>query len=378
LLTGANGFLGRCLSVGLAGALPPDGRVVCLVRPASRDDPRQRLPEAFTSRSGRQAVELALETGKLEVVAGDLTRPRLGLSEADYDRMCHEVDAVLHAGALVNHLLGYPDLFAPNVLGTAGVIRLARRHRPKPIHFVSTTALAAGAGWSPVTENQSAAQLWPRRAIAAPARSYAHGYVTSKWAGEALLEAAHQQCGLPVTLSRCSALLPHSRWAEHNRQDVLVRLLFGLRRAAIAPISFYAGSPQHYDGLPVDLVARFLAALTLTPEPGLRTYHVSNSNWNDGVSIDTFAARISRSWPLEPLDYPTFWRRCEERWRKLDVEEQRRAPLPLWEHWRRPLTGAPRVDTARFAARLRELCGLAIPSLDEDYVGHMVGQLAGP
>jgi fatty acid CoA ligase FadD9 len=377
LLTGASGFLGRCLSVELARALPADGRVVCLVRPAGRDDLRQRLLEAFTSAPGRQAVEVALEADKLEVVAGDLTRPRLGLSEADYERMCHEVDVVLHAGALVNHLLEYRDLFAPNVLGTAEVIRLARRHRPKPVHFVSTAALAAGAAFRAVPEHRSAAQLWPRRAMAAPARSYAHGYVTSKWAGEVLLEAAHQRCGLPITLSRCSALLPHSRWAEHNRQDTLVRLLVGISRAAIAPVSFYAGRPQHLDGLPVDLVARFLAALSLNHETGRRTYHVSNSNWNDGISLDTFVARMSRTWPLEHLDYPTFWRRSAERWRMRDVDEQRRSPLPLWEHWRRPLTGAPHLDTTEFAARLRELCGLAIPSLDDEYVGHVVTQLAG-
>lgn len=378
LLTGASGFLGRCLSVQLACALPPDGRIVCLVRPAGRDDPRKRLLEAFTSGPGRHAAATALEADKLEVVAGDLTRPRLGLSDHDYERMSREVDAVLHAGALVNHLLEYPDLFAPNVLGTAEVIRLARRHRPKPIHFVSTSAVAAGAGFRAVTEQRSAAQLWARRPIASPARSYAHGYATSKWAAEVLLEAAHQQCGLPMTLSRCSSLLPHSRWAEHNRQDMLVRLLFGVRRAAVAPSSFYGGRPQHYDGLPVDLVARFLAALTLNPEPGLRIYHVSNSNWNDGISLDTFVARIDRSWPLEHLDYPAFWRRCEERWQALDAEEQRRSPLPLWEHWRRPATGSTHLDTTGFAARLRELCGLEIPSLDDDYVGHVVTQLAEP
>lgn len=44
---------------------------------------------------------------KLTVLSGDLSQPRLGVSEEDFAYLCQNVDTVIHNGAVVNHVLPY-------------------------------------------------------------------------------------------------------------------------------------------------------------------------------------------------------------------------------------------------------------------------------
>ena len=55
------------------------------------------------------------------MLLGDLAKPCLGLAPGVYERLTHDLDLVVHNGALVNHAFTYQQLFEPNVLGTAEV-----------------------------------------------------------------------------------------------------------------------------------------------------------------------------------------------------------------------------------------------------------------
>ena len=52
--------------------------------------------------------------------------------DADWDRLAGTVDQIVHSAALVNHVLPYAQLFEPNVVGTAELIRLALTTRSSP------------------------------------------------------------------------------------------------------------------------------------------------------------------------------------------------------------------------------------------------------
>ncbi|ORA19636.1 hypothetical protein BST14_04310 [Mycobacterium arosiense ATCC BAA-1401 = DSM 45069] len=77
----------------------------------------------------------------LRVLVGDVGAPNLGLDTPTYERLAETVDLVVHSAALVNHVLPYSQLFGPNVVGTAEIIKLAITKRLKPINYISTVAV---------------------------------------------------------------------------------------------------------------------------------------------------------------------------------------------------------------------------------------------
>ena len=144
LVTGANGYLGRFLCLEwLERAAKIGGRVVCIARGRDAAAARQRIANAFDSGDPKLQHHFEqLANQHLEVLAGDLGEPDLGLDRADWERLAKTVDLIVHPAAFVNHVLPYPQLFGPNVVGTAELIRLAITHRMKPFNNVSTVAAA--------------------------------------------------------------------------------------------------------------------------------------------------------------------------------------------------------------------------------------------
>ena len=140
-------------------------------------------------------------------IAGDIGEPKLGLDDATWDRLAHNVDRIVHPAALVNHVLPYSEEFGPNVVGTAEVIRLAITAQIKPVTYLSTVAVAMSVAASDFVEDGDIRDVSPVRPVDS---SYANGYANSKWAGEVLLREAHDLCGLPVAVFRSDMILAHT------------------------------------------------------------------------------------------------------------------------------------------------------------------------
>src|SRR6202012_5972346 len=80
LLTGATGFLGRFLSMEwLQGLADSGGTLICLTRGTDAAQARQRIEAVLGSDSRLLDRFQALAGNHLEVVAGDIGEPRLGL-----------------------------------------------------------------------------------------------------------------------------------------------------------------------------------------------------------------------------------------------------------------------------------------------------------
>lgn len=379
LLTGANGYLGRFLALEWLRTLAPaGGRLIALVRGKDAAAARQRLDAAFDSGDPelvRTYEELAAV--HLEVVAGDMADPRLGLDEAVWDRLADEVDLIVHAGALVNHLLPYPHLFEANVVGTAELVRLALTRRAKPITYISSVGVADSC--RPALDEDTDVR------VAIPALNvddgYANGYATSKWAGEVLLREAHDLCGLPVTTFRSSMILAHSRYGgQLNVTDVFSRLLFSVLATGVAPRSFYRadGERAHYDGLPVDFTATAMVALGgrgISEAPSeYRTFSLVNPH-DDGVSLDAIVDWLAQDGhAIERVDdYAEWYLRFEAAMRALPEAQRQYAALPIRHAYQEPEDPVPGSvipsDRFRAAVRAGAIAGHGdIPSLTRDLV----------
>jgi fatty acid CoA ligase FadD9 len=315
----------------------------------------------------------------LEVVVGDVAEVRLGVDSLTWDRLAQSVDLIVHSAAMVNHVLPYSQLFGPNVVGTAEIIRLAMTTRLKPVDYISTVAVTALPDGRYVDEDVDVRRANPVRSLQA---SYAGGYATSKWAGEVLLREAHDHCGLPVGVFRSDLILAHSRYhGQVNVTDMFTRLILSLVATGIAPRSFYQldadGNRQraHYDGLPADFTAASIATLGAEITADYRTFNVLNTH-DDGVSLDTVVdwlvadgVNIHR---LEPYD--EWLRQFEEALNGLPDNQRKHSVLPLLSAYAQP--AAPTMGAAMPAEKFRAAVQSAHVG-DGDDVPHLTEQLIG-
>lgn len=357
LLTGANGYLGRFLCVEwLERLAETGGRLVCIVRGTDAEAAAKRLGEVYHSGDPQLVQRFRnLAADHLEVIAGDIGEPNLGLDQATWERLADSVDLIVHPAALVNHVLPYDQLFGPNVVGTAELIRLAITSRIKPITYLSTVAVAMSVDPAKFAEDGDIRRISPVRPIDA---SYANGYANSKWAGEVLLREAHDLCDLPVAVFRSDMILAHSRYAgQLNVPDAFTRLIFSLLVTGIAPWSFYETSETggradaHYDGLPADFVAESVTTLgeqTATAAEASGTYRsfdVMNPH-DDGISLDVFVDwLIAAGHHIRRIDdYDEWLGRFTTALRALPDKQRQHSVLPLLDAYRqpeKPLRGAP-------------------------------------
>ncbi|MGW9451657.1 carboxylic acid reductase [Streptomyces sp. NPDC055632] len=361
LLTGASGYLGRFLTMEwLERLAQSDGRLVCLVRGRDVAAARSRLEESFSGGDGRLAQRFeALAADHLEVVAGDMAEPQLGLGDHTWRRLSEEVDVIVHAGALVNHVLPYNHLFEANVLGSAELIRLALTGRMKPFTYLSSVAVAASRTPA-LGEDPDIRQALPVQPVDA---GYAGGYATSKWAGEVLLREAHDLCGLPVTVFRSNMILAHSDYGgQLNVPDMFSRLLFSVLATGLAPASFYRAEGEerrpraHYDGLPVDFTAAAVVSLGGQLADGYRTFSLVNPH-DDGISLDTFVDWLGDAGHrIERIDdYADWLDRFETAMRALPEEQRQHSSLPLLHGFKDPETAVrgSGIPSERFRAAVR-------------------------
>ncbi len=370
LLTGTTGFLGRYLALDWLERMDlVDGTVIALVRAKSDDDARARLDKTFGVDSPEGDPELLahyqkLAADHLEVIAGDKGEANLGLDPQTWQRLADTVDLIVDPAALVNHVLPYSELFGPNALGTAELIRLALTSKLKPYTYVSTIGVGDQLEPGKFIEDADIRQVSATRQVN---DTYANGYGNSKWAGEVLLREAHDLCGLPVAVFRCDMILADTTYAgQLNLPDMFTRLMLSLLATGIAPGSFYEldadGNRRraHYDGLPVEFIAAAISTLgaqALQNGDAFQTYHVMNP-YDDGIGLDEYVDwLVDAGYGIHRVaDYAEWLQRFETALRALPEKQRQYSLLPLLHNYgkpEKPLRGSL-APTDRFRAAVQD------------------------
>lgn len=377
LLTGANGFLGRFLCMEwLERMAKVGGKVICIIRGENQEAAQKRLVTVFDSGDASLKERFdKLASKHIEILAGDLGEPRLGLDSEEWQRLAKSVDQIVHPAALVNHLLPYSQLFGPNVVGTAELIRLAITSHLKPIDNVSTLGVAVQPDGTFLNEDADVRTVTPIRQLHDDV--YASGYIDSKWAGEVLLLDAFDRFALPVSIFRSDMILAHSIYrGQINIPDIFTRWLISTLATRLAPSSFYIKEPgitPHYDGLPVDFLAASVATLGENGRQGYRCYHMANPN-DDGISLDTFVDWMTDAgYGITRVeDYGDWLNRTETALRSLPEERRQRSSLPVIDQLRYQIHGSngSAMHAQRFRADVRkfEVGDGNIPSLSREFL----------
>jgi thioester reductase-like protein len=243
LLTGGTGFVGAYVLHALLRDTP--AVVLCLVRwdPRNlRGSPADRLRRNLEARGLWEPAWAE----RIRPLAGDLGRPGLGWSEKLLGRLAESIDAIYHAGAVVNWVLPYAGLRAVNVQGTLELLRLASRTRAKPFHFLSTIGVCYATTLTrTLTEDDDPWPLLDQLHL---------GYAQSKAVAEELVRQARQR-GLPAVIYRPGLITGDSRSGDANANDFLARGIGACVRMGCAPDVDWS-----IDAPPVDYVARVVVA----------------------------------------------------------------------------------------------------------------------
>ncbi|MHB2017841.1 MAG: amino acid adenylation domain-containing protein, partial [Candidatus Xenobia bacterium] len=315
LLTGAAGFLGVFL---LSELSRRSTRVVCLVR----GDLEKAIAEAG----------VAVDRSRIEIVQGDLSAPRLGLSEAEWSRLAQTVDVVVHCGAFVHHLHGYDALRPTNVGSTRELLRLAATDRLKRFCYVSTMSVAfAGSDRA-------------REAVPADPPAVESGYILTKWVGEHLVRQAAERSGMPAVIARPGNITGcrttgYTNFANNH---------FWLFNKGCAQLGAFPDLPAPVEMMPVDVLAEAIASLALRPHDGLLVANLYNP---ETLSAREFVARCGFRADCLP---PAEWQQ------RLATLPEENALCKLRDFYLGDLSGTPPpVDRALTLAAL-ESCGVSL------------------
>ncbi|KAG0016980.1 hypothetical protein BGZ80_008719 [Entomortierella chlamydospora] len=258
-LTGATGFLGAFILSNLL-VEDPVTRVICLARAPSEEEAMDRVRSC--GELYQTWNEEWVTSGRLSVVKGDLELERFGLSPEIWEKLCNQVDVIIHNGASVNGLLPYSTIRSANVLGTLQGIKMASTYHTKSFHFVSSASVLETAHYYALSEAlaKTKHQGVPETDDLEGSRYGLHsGYCQSKWVAEKLVMAANKN-GLPATIIRPGYIVGHTRTGVTNTSDILWRLIKGCIEIKSAP---NMNAPVDFS--PVDYVAHCVVSVATTP-----------------------------------------------------------------------------------------------------------------
>ncbi len=257
LLTGATGFLGAFLLVELLQQTT--AHVHCLIRAESIGEAFDKLRKVLNG----YGIDHSSLMNRISLVCGDLSKPSLGLSPWQFNKLADQIEAIYHNGAQVNFTQPYAALKAANVIGTQEVLRLACAGKTKPVHYVSTLSIFG-------TREPSYLGGFVEDDFPDSTVEMGDGYSQSKWVAEKLIRTAANR-GLPITIHRPATVGGHSITGAWNTDDFLCRLIRGCIEIGKAP-----AIQDHFDIVPVDYVSKAIVYLSRQPQAMGKAFHFSN------------------------------------------------------------------------------------------------------
>ncbi|OBF57992.1 hypothetical protein A5787_23555, partial [Mycobacterium sp. 852002-50816_SCH5313054-b] len=277
LLTGATGFLGAFV---LRELLARGQKVVCLVRSNDSDAAEARLQGA----ADRLGIIWPVPDS-VAALSGDTSKPRLGLSQKEFESLAASVGGIYHCAAPVSWVKSYAALEPAVVGGAREMLRLAVLNGGKPLHYVSSLAVFPFDGTARPEDHHSLDH----------GMSLLGGYAQAKWVGERLMAEGARR-GLPVTIYRPPLISGHSRTGVFNADSYFERMIKGCIELGEAP---------QLDGVvdvaPVDYVAAALIDIATQRSSAGQVYHLNNPH---PMAFSAFVDWIrGRGYPLVSVPF---------------------------------------------------------------------------
>ncbi|XP_026739795.1 putative fatty acyl-CoA reductase CG5065 [Trichoplusia ni] len=322
LITGATGFMGKVLVERILSTCPDVGRLHLLMRDKRGHSPLKRLAQlkqslVFDNVRARNPHQL----DKLFVLAGDVSKPQLGL-DADAISQLREVSVVFHSAATLKFDEPLPVAIEQNVRSVERLLDLCDK-LPKMQAFVHVSTAYSNADLTHVEERVYAppvplhqaytvAESLPEELLAKITPQYIspkpNTYTFTKCLAETVVQ-EHGNTGYPVAVFRPTVVVsalrhPFPGWIENlnGPSGVVVGAGKGLLHV------FCCKDDARADLLPVDIAIDTLLAVAweiATDRPSdVRVYNCSTCE--NPVRWREFETDLRQHLRRHPLDN-TFW-----------------------------------------------------------------------
>jgi len=299
-VTGATGLIGGELVRTLV--TEPIGKVWALVRVRQDASPEHRLAHRLR-RSGGAPPGADV---RIRAVAGDVSLPRLGLSDADYDEVRREADIIIHSAAETSFIRA-ADCQRTNIAGAQNLIEFTRACQRQPLLVCLSTAYVSGVIANACISEEDSCR---------PDSAHHNEYTRSKAVAEELVRTS----GLPVLLTRPSIVLsagvPDAAFAK-----AILGFVPSLNELDAVPVNPTARA----DTVPVQFVVDSIIRLLQRPRLRYDCYHISAGDAhadNYGQLAQVLDTYYERTTPLR-LIAPARWTREVHR-QYVHLPEQRR------------------------------------------------------
>jgi NAD(P)-dependent dehydrogenase (short-subunit alcohol dehydrogenase family) len=270
-VTGATGFIGRHLVERL---LEREGTIYVLVREGSKG----RLEE-LRNRWG-------VGEDRVVGIVGDLSKPRMGVSDSDIGRLNGEVDHLFHLAAIYDMTADAESQQVANVEGTRHMVELAHAVEAGKVHMVSSIA-AAG-----LYEG-----LWREDMFEEAQNLDAHPYFRTKHESEKVVR---DECERPWRVYRPGIVVGNSETGEMDKIDgpyYFFKLLQRLRNALPPWLPTIGVEGKEINLVPVDFVAAAMDHIAHLPDEHWdgRAYHLTDPHPKTAGQVINIFARAGHA-----------------------------------------------------------------------------------
>ena len=277
-VTGATGFIGKHLVELL---LAREGTIYVLVREGSKG----RLEE-LRSRWGEGS-------DRIVAVTGDLSQPRLGVSDADVERLRGDVDHLFHLAAIYDLTADAESQRVANVQGTRHMVELAEAIDARRVHLTSSIA-AAGLYRG----------TWREDMFDEAERLDVNPYFRTKHNAEAVVRT---ECTQPWRIYRPGIVVGHSETGEMDKVDgpyYFFKLIRRIRNTVPRWVPMPGVEGGEINIVPVDFVVKALDHIAHLDEGDGQAFHLTDPNPpTAGEVVEIFARAANAPAPAVRLPF---------------------------------------------------------------------------
>src|SRR5437868_9875324 len=200
---------------------------------------------------------------RIEILPGDITDRRLGLSKDDYERLTAETKAVFHLAAIYNLAVPLEIAQRVNVDGTGNIIEFCARCKKLERHNYVSTAYVAGGRRGVVYEHELIMGQW-----------FKNHYESTKFQAEVWVRESMDK--VPTAIYRPAIVVGDSQTGLTQKFDGPYFMLraIGVSMKRGWPIAKYGKSAAAFNVVPVDFVVNGLLAGSKDPQAIGETFHL--------------------------------------------------------------------------------------------------------